>query len=33
VLDPAQAVGAILGKALGSRTRGQGKIPVLVLLQ
>ncbi len=33
VLDPSQAVGAILGKALGSLTRGQGKIPVLVMLQ
>jgi hypothetical protein len=33
VLDPSQAVGAILGKALGSLRRGKGKIPVLVMLQ
>jgi hypothetical protein len=32
VLDPSKAVGAILGKALGSLHKGQGKIPVLVLL-
>ena len=33
VLDPTKAVGAILGKALGSLDKGKGKIPVLVLLQ
>jgi hypothetical protein len=33
VLEPEKAVGAIIGKALGSRERGRGKIPVLVLLQ
>jgi len=32
VLDPSKALGAVLGKALGSLNRGQGKIPVLVLL-
>lgn len=33
VLDPAQAVGAIVGKALGSLKKGKGKIPVMVTLQ
>jgi hypothetical protein len=33
VLDPDKAVGAILGKALGSLEKGKGKIPVLVMLQ
>ena len=33
VLDPTQAVGAILGKALGSLEKGKAKVPVLVLLQ
>jgi hypothetical protein len=33
VLEPEKAVGAIIGKALGSRERGRGKIPVMVLLQ
>lgn len=33
VLDPSQAVGAILGKALGALAKGKGKIPVLVMLQ
>ena len=33
VLDPAKAVGAIIGKALGSLKKGKGKIPVLVMLQ
>ena len=33
VLDPAQAVGAIVGKALGTLEKGKGKIPVLVMLQ
>jgi hypothetical protein len=33
VLDPAKAVGAIIGKALGSVEKGKGKIPVLVMLQ
>jgi hypothetical protein len=33
VLDSSQAVGAILGKALGSLKKGKGKIPVLVMLQ
>jgi hypothetical protein len=33
VTEPEKAVGAIIGKALGSRERGRGKIPVLVLLQ
>jgi hypothetical protein len=33
VLDPGKAVGAIIGKALGSLHKGNGKIPVLVLLQ
>jgi len=32
-LDPAKAVGAIIGKALGSLKKGKGKIPVLVMLQ
>jgi hypothetical protein len=31
--DPAQAVGAIVGKALASHSRGKGVIPVLVMLQ
>jgi hypothetical protein len=33
VLDPAKALGAIVGKALASLPRGRGKIPVLVMLQ
>ena len=33
VVEPEKAVGAIIGKALGSRERGRGKIPVMVLLQ
>lgn len=33
VLDPTKAIGAILGKALGSLDKGKGKIPVMVLLQ
>jgi hypothetical protein len=33
VLEPDKAVGAIIGKALASRERGRGKIPVLVMLQ
>lgn len=33
VLEPAAAVGAIVGKALGSLEKGKGKIPVLVMLQ
>ena len=33
VVDPSQAIGAILGKALGALAHGQGKIPVLVMLQ
>jgi hypothetical protein len=33
VLDPEAAVGAIVGKALGSLDKGRGKIPVLVMLQ
>jgi hypothetical protein len=33
VLDPGKAVGAILGKALGSLEKGKGKIPVLVMMQ
>jgi len=33
VLDPSQAFGAIVGKALGSLEKGKGKIPVLVMLQ
>ncbi len=32
-LDPSKAVGAIIGKALGSLKKGKGKIPVLVMLQ
>ena len=32
-LDPARAAGAIVGKALGSLDSGQGKIPVIVLMQ
>jgi hypothetical protein len=32
VLDSSKAVGAIIGKALGSLNTGKGKIPVLVLL-
>jgi hypothetical protein len=30
--EPEKAVGAIIGKALGSLKSGKGKIPVLVLL-
>jgi hypothetical protein len=33
VLDPAKAVGAILGKALGSLKEGTGKIPIMVTLK
>ena len=33
VLQPDKAIGAIIGKALGRLEAGQGKIPVLVLLQ
>jgi hypothetical protein len=33
VLDPSKAIGAIVGKALGSLKKGKGKIPVLVMLQ
>ncbi|HKQ74172.1 MAG TPA: hypothetical protein VJ810_10770 [Blastocatellia bacterium] len=33
VLDPGKAVGAIIGKALGSLKKGKSKIPVLVMLQ
>jgi len=33
VVDPSQATGAIIGKALGSLKKGKGKIPVLVMLQ
>ena len=33
VVDPSQGIGAILGKALGALKSGQGKIPVLVMLQ
>jgi len=33
VADPSKAVGAILGKALGSLKKGKGKIPILVMLQ
>ncbi len=33
VLDPGKAVGAIVGKALGSLKKGKGKIPVMVMLQ
>ena len=33
VLEPSQAIGAILGKALGALDNGRGKIPVLVMLQ
>jgi hypothetical protein len=33
VLDPSQAVGAMVGKALGALAKGKGKIPVLVMLQ
>ena len=33
VTEPEKAVGAIIGKALGSREKGRGKIPVLVMLQ
>jgi hypothetical protein len=32
VTDPAKAVGAIVGKALGSLKKGKGKIPVIVTL-
>ncbi|MCK6562919.1 hypothetical protein HUU39_11605 [candidate division KSB1 bacterium] len=32
VLDKSKAVGAIIGKALGSFKKGKGKIPVLVML-
>jgi len=33
VLEPQKAVGAIIGKALGSLKDGKGKIPIIVLLQ
>ena len=33
VLDQKKATGAIIGKALGSLSKGRGKIPVLVTLQ
>lgn len=33
VLDPSKAVGAILGKALGSLKKGKGTVPVLVTIQ
>lgn len=33
VLEPQKAIGAIIGKALGTLESGKGKIPVLVLLQ
>jgi hypothetical protein len=33
VTDPARAVGAILGKALGSLKEGKGRIPIMVTLQ
>ncbi|WP_293024480.1 hypothetical protein [Moorena sp. SIO3I8] len=33
VLEPERAIGAIIGKALGSLSSGKGKIPVLVMLQ
>jgi hypothetical protein len=32
-LDPAKAVGAMIGKALGSLKKGKGKIPVMAPLQ
>lgn len=32
VLEPSQAVGAVIGKALGALEKGKGKIPVLVML-
>jgi hypothetical protein len=33
VLEPEKALGAIIGKALASLSRGKGKVPVLVMLQ
>jgi hypothetical protein len=33
VLQPGQALGAIIGKALAALDAGKGKIPVLVMLQ
>jgi hypothetical protein len=33
VLEPGRAIGAIIGKALGSLEKGRGKIPILVMLQ
>jgi hypothetical protein len=33
VVEPAKAIGAIVGKALASLEKGKGKIPVLVMLQ
>ncbi len=33
VLDPAAAMGAIVGKALAPLAKGRGRIPVMVLLQ
>jgi hypothetical protein len=33
VVDRSQALGAIIGKALAPLRRGQGKIPVFVMLQ
>jgi hypothetical protein len=33
VLDQSKAIGAVVGKALGSLKKGKGKIPVLVTLQ
>jgi hypothetical protein len=33
VLDPARALGTIVGKALAPLETGKGKIPILVMLQ
>ncbi len=33
VIEPEKAIGAIIGKALGSIKKGKGKIPVMVMLQ
>lgn len=33
VLEPEKAIGAIIGKALGSLNKGKGRIPVMVMMQ
>ncbi len=33
VTNPSKAIGAVVGKAMGSLKRGRGTIPILVTLQ